>query len=62
MPPPPLAPSLLLPDAPALIAATHGAAVLLTPDGELSTLRAKDAVAALRDLGPPILEIGRAHV
>ncbi|WP_408887599.1 ATP-dependent DNA helicase [Roseomonas haemaphysalidis] len=55
MPPPPLAPSLLLPDAPALIAATHGAAVLLTPDGELSTLRAKDAVAALRDLGPPIL-------
>ena len=55
MPPAPQPPSLLLPDAPALIAATHGAAVLLTPDGELSTLRARDAVEALREMGPPIL-------
>jgi ATP-dependent DNA helicase DinG len=46
---------LLLPDAPALIAATHGAAVLLTPDGELSSFTARQAVEALRELGPPIL-------
>ncbi|MBO1075741.1 ATP-dependent DNA helicase [Roseomonas marmotae] len=44
-----------MPAAPALIAATHGAAVLLTPDGELSTLPARQAVEALEELGPPML-------
>ncbi|MDB5371329.1 MAG: helicase [Roseomonas sp.] len=55
MPPPPQPPRLLLPDAPALIAATHGAAVLLTPDGELSAVSAARAVDLLREMGPPIV-------
>jgi len=50
-----LPPRLLLPDAPALVAPAPGSAVLLTPDGELSSLRASAVPAALRELGPPIL-------
>jgi len=55
VPSPPLPPRLLLPAAPALIAAPHGASVLLTPDGELSTLSARKTLEALEELGPPIL-------
>jgi ATP-dependent DNA helicase DinG len=50
-----LPPRLLLPDAPALVAPAQGAAALLTPDGELSMLRGGQVMAALRELGPPIL-------
>lgn len=50
-----LPPRLLLPDAPALVAPAPGRAALLTPDGELSMLRAAQVPAALRELGPPIL-------
>ena len=55
MPPEALPPRLLLPDAPALVAPAQGQAVLLTPDGELSTLRGPGVLAALREMGPPIL-------
>jgi len=45
---------LALPDAPAL-AAGHGHAVLLTPDGELLRLTAEQAASQLASLGPPLL-------
>jgi ATP-dependent DNA helicase DinG len=45
---------LALPDAPAL-AAGHGHAVLLTPDGELLRLTAEQAASQLSSFGPPLL-------
>jgi len=45
---------LALPDAPA-VAAGHGHAVLLTPDGELLRLTAEQAASQLASLGPPLL-------
>ena len=50
-----LPPRLLLPDAPALVAPAAGRAALLTPDGELSMLRASAVMPALRELGRPML-------
>jgi ATP-dependent DNA helicase DinG len=47
-------PRLLLPDAPALIAA-HGRATLLTPDGELETIPAVELPRRLEELPPPLL-------
>ncbi len=47
-------PRILLPEAPAIVAG-HGRATLLTPDGELLTLRGPDAAARLRALPPPLL-------
>ncbi|KAA2215234.1 ATP-dependent DNA helicase [Pseudoroseomonas oryzae] len=43
-----------MPGAPALVAPAPGRAALLTPDGELSLLTAREVPAALRELGPPI--------
>jgi ATP-dependent DNA helicase DinG len=53
------APRLLLPDAPALVAA-HGRATLLTPDGELLELSAAEVARALEDMPPPLLVHGPA--
>ncbi|HQT83423.1 MAG: DNA helicase [Acidiphilium sp. 37-64-53] len=47
-------PRLLLPDAPSLVTA-HGRAAILTAEGELLTLDAEAARAALRGLPPPIV-------
>ncbi|MCI0752435.1 ATP-dependent DNA helicase [Teichococcus vastitatis] len=49
-----LPPRLVLPGAPALVTPAPGRAALLTPDGELSLLTAREVPAALRELGPPI--------
>ena len=46
--------SILLPDAPAVVAG-NGRAAILTRDGELTTLPAADAVALLRREPPPLL-------
>src|SRR3954471_903501 len=53
------APRLLLPDAPALVAA-HGRATLLTPDGELLELPAADLARKLEEFPPPLLVHGPA--
>jgi ATP-dependent DNA helicase DinG len=52
--PGPIRPRLLLPEAPALVAA-HGRATLLTPDGELITLKGPRIGDALAEFPPPIL-------
>jgi ATP-dependent DNA helicase DinG len=52
--PGPIRPRLLLPEAPALVAA-HGRATLLTPDGELLTLQGPRIAEALSRLPPPLL-------
>ena len=54
MPPPPAAPRLLLPDAPALVAGI-GRGTLVTTDGEIETLDTNTLARRLRDLPPPIL-------
>nr|WP_294502016.1 ATP-dependent DNA helicase [uncultured Rhodopila sp.] len=49
-----MSPSILLPDAPSVVAG-HGRAAILTPDGELLLLPAAEAAALLKTLPPPIL-------
>jgi ATP-dependent DNA helicase DinG len=51
--------ALRLPDAPALVA-RFGRATILTPDGEMLDLGAREAEAALRELGPPLVVHGPA--
>ncbi|HET6609562.1 MAG TPA: ATP-dependent DNA helicase [Rhodopila sp.] len=46
--------SIVLPDAPCVVAG-HGRAAILTQDGEVLSLSASDAAATLRKLPPPIL-------
>ncbi|MBR0679700.1 ATP-dependent DNA helicase [Roseomonas eburnea] len=48
------APRLLLPDVPALVAG-FGRAVLLTPEGEIETLTARDAASRLRGTAPMLV-------
>jgi ATP-dependent DNA helicase DinG len=52
--PPRLAPRLLLPDAPSLVA-LHGRAVLLDPDGEIAVLPSPALPARLSALPPPLV-------
>nr|WP_294566073.1 ATP-dependent DNA helicase [uncultured Rhodopila sp.] len=49
-----VSPSILLPDAPFVVAG-HGRAAILTPDGELLLLPSGEAAALLKTLPPPIL-------
>ncbi len=49
-----MAPSILLPVAPSVVAGV-GRAAILTPDGELLDLPAVEAVSVLRSLPPPLL-------
>lgn len=49
-----IAPRLVLPQAPALVAG-YGRGTLLTPDGELLTLSTAELARALRELPPPLL-------
>jgi ATP-dependent DNA helicase DinG len=46
--------SLVLPDAPAVVAG-HGRAAIFTPDGELFLLPADEAAERLREMPPPLL-------
>ena len=55
----PQPPRLLLPDAPALVAA-HGRGTLLTPDGELLELPSAELRRALQGMAPPLLVHGPA--
>ncbi|WP_342628948.1 ATP-dependent DNA helicase [Nguyenibacter vanlangensis] len=43
------------PDMPPALVARHGSCSLLTPDGEVLTLPAEDALRALRDWAPPLV-------
>lgn len=49
-----MSPSILLPDAPSVVAG-HGRAAILTPDGEVLLLPAAEAAERLRTMPPPIL-------
>jgi ATP-dependent DNA helicase DinG len=49
-----VSPSILLPDAPSVVAG-HGRAAILTPDGELLLLPTVEAAARLKTMPPPIL-------